>query len=347
MTTVIAANIKKKNRFPSGKDMDKLKNGLANKLIPDIAQVWFESLKSLGKEMLTEQKEYREEFELILYDDWKEPLDLLECLIRVSLDTVDKHRKKIVQQGFREDIKFNALIGIHARALRIANEVLSLLKAGFPDGANARWRSIHELAVISIFLYNNDNVISQRYLEHETIMRYKEALIYQEHCEELGYPPHEVEFLDKLEERKDNLCNEYGKNYFRDWGWIPKDKVKKQSFTELEKHIGLDRFHPFFKLSSAHVHGSSRGLYSLGLRNDFQNKILSVGASNYGLADPIQNVAISLMHVTNCILNFKPDFESLTIIKINLYFIKEIGMKAVEVQKGIEKRSEELDNIKK
>jgi hypothetical protein len=90
-------------------------------------------------------------------------------------------------------------------------------------------------------------------------------------------------------------------------------------------------------LSSAHVHGSSRGLYSLGLRKDFQNKILSVGASNYGLADPLQNAAISLMHVTNCLLTFDPDFESLTIMRINQYFIEEIGIKAVKVQKGIEK----------
>jgi hypothetical protein len=347
LTTVIAANIKKKNRFPSDKDMDKLTEGLGNKLIPDIAQIRFESLQSLGKEMLIEQEEDRNEFELMLYEDWEEPLDLLECLIQVSLDAVDKHRQKIVQLGFREDIKFNALIGIHARALRIANEVLVLLKAGFPDGSNARWRSLHELAVISIFLSDNDTIISQRYLEHELIMRHKEAQVYQKHCEELDYPPHEVKFLDKVKERKDDLCNKYGKNYYKDWGWIPEDVIKNQSFTELEKHIGLDRLHPFYKLSSAQVHGSSRGLYSLGLRNDFQNKILSVGASNYGLADPLQNVAISLMNVTNCLLTFEPDFESLTMMKINQYFIEEIGIKAVEVQKGIEKRNEEINNATK
>jgi hypothetical protein len=344
MTIVVAANIKTKNRLPSDKDMDKLKDGVADKLIPGIAQDYFKSLKSVGKEILTEHKEYREEFELFLYKDWKEPLDLFECLIRLSLDSVDKHRKKIIQKGFKEDIKFNALIVIHARALRIANEVLTLLKAGYPDGANARWRSLHELAVISIFLSDSDNIVSQKYLEHESIMRYKEAVNYQEHCGKLGYPPHEVEFLVKLEERKDYLCKSYGKNYFGDWGWIPKDKVNNQSFTGLEKHIGLDRLHPFYKLSSAHIHGSSRGLYSLGLMNDFQNKILSVGASNYGLADPLQNAAISLMHVTNCLLTFEPDFESITIMRINQYFIEEIGTKAVEVQKVIEK-SGELDNL--
>ena len=341
LTTIMAVYIKKNNKFPLDKDMHKLKDGLANKLIPDIAQIYFKSLKSLSKEMLSEQKQDRKEFESILYKDWEEPLDLLECLIRVSWETVDKHRKNVIQQGFREDVKFNALIRIHARALKTTNEILTLLKAGYPDGANARWRNLHELAVISMFLSDNDNIISQRYLEHEIIMRYKETLNYQEHCEELGYAPCEEKFLDKIKEKKESLCNKYGKDYYKDWGWIPKSKVSNQSFTDLEKHIGLDRLHPFYKLSSAHIHGSSRGFYTLGLRDDFQNKILSIGASNYGLADPIQNTTISLMHVTNCLLTFKPDFESLTIMKINEYFIKEIGLKAVKVQKGIEKRSKE------
>lgn len=339
LTTILTANIKKNNTFSLGRDMDKLTDGLSNKLIPDIAQIYFKSLKSLGKEILSEQKDAREKFESVLYEDWEEPLDLLECLIRVSLESVDKHRKKIIQKGFGEDVKFNALIRIHARALKTSNETLTLLKAGYPDGANARWRNLHELAVISIFLSDNDNSISQRYLEHETIMRYKDALDYQRHCEELGYPPHEKEFLDKLRKRRDDLRKKYGKDYSRDWGWIPKSKVSNPSFTSLEEHVGLDRLHPFYKLSSAHIHGNSRGFYTLGLRNDFQNKILSIGASNFGLADPIQNTAISLMHITNSLLRFKPDFESLTQMKINELFIKEIGTKSVKIQEGIEKRS--------
>ena len=84
LTTIMAVYIKKNNKFPLDKDMHKLKDGLANKLIPDIAQIYFKSLKSLSKEMLSEQKQDRKEFESILYKDWVEPLALLECLIRVS-----------------------------------------------------------------------------------------------------------------------------------------------------------------------------------------------------------------------------------------------------------------------
>jgi hypothetical protein len=41
--------------------------------------------------------------------------------------------------------------------LQIFNEILVLLKSGYADGANSRWRSLHELAVISFFLLDNNN----------------------------------------------------------------------------------------------------------------------------------------------------------------------------------------------
>ena len=233
-TKIVEVTIKKKNRFPSDKEMDKSINGIVDhKLLPEIAQLYFESLKSHGKKFLTEQKGYREEFESFLYEDWAEPLSLLECLIRVSLESVEKHatgkveisemkfvaknRPQTAQKVFIDDVKLNALIRIHDRALQITNEILTLLKAGYPNGANARWRSLHELAVISMFLSDNDNVVSQRYLEHEAIIRYKEVMTYQEHCEKLGQVPHKEEFLDKLKERRDELCDKYGKDYKGEW----------------------------------------------------------------------------------------------------------------------------------
>jgi hypothetical protein len=38
-----------------------------------------------------------------------------------------------------EPDKIKALISIHARACRITDEILCLLKGGFPDAAFARW----------------------------------------------------------------------------------------------------------------------------------------------------------------------------------------------------------------
>ena len=68
----------------------------------------------------------------------------------------------------------------------------------------------------------------------------------------------------------------------------------------------------------------------------YQNKILLAGASNYGLAYPIQNTAISLLHINICLLNLEPDFESIMQMQIMNSYVDEIMIKAVSVQKQIE-----------
>lgn len=320
---------------------------ISEKVIPNVADELYEHFKINSKEILIEQNEYKKEFETRLYDRWKEPLDLLDGLIRISLESVDNHSKRTIKEG-SEDFKIVALLKIHARALHIANEILALLKAGYPDGAFSRWRSLHELAVISFFLNDNDCIVSKRYLEHETVTIYKDARDYQKYCEELGESPLEIEYLKALKEEKERLCNKYDRDYHKTWGWIPSSIINDKHFRSLEKHIGLDRLHPYYNWSSAKVHGSSRGLRSMGLMDKEQNAILIVGPSNYGLADPLQNTAISLMHVSICLLNLCPDLESITQMKIIQYFVDEIGEKAVEIQKEIEKEdsSNGTDNQK-
>jgi hypothetical protein len=71
--------------------------------------------------------------------------------------------------------------------------------------------------------------------------------------------------------------------------------------------------------------------------DDSQDKILLAGASNYGLADPLQNTAISLLHLNICLLNLEPDFETIMHIQVMNSYIDEIGIKAVSIQKQIEK----------
>ena len=59
------------------------------------------------------------------------------------------------------------------------------------------------------------------------------------------------------------------------------------------------------------AHGGAKGFYRLGLTTEYQKKILLVGPSSYGLADPIQNTVISLTHITVCLLFLVPDIENL------------------------------------
>ena len=317
-------------------NLDRIVEVVVEKSLPKFSEDVFKSLKKKGRNMLVKQREYQEKFENSLYQKWKEPLDLLESLIRVSMEAGELHANKILENNDSDKFKKDALIKIHARALQISNEILILLKSGYADGANARWRSLHELAVISFFLLENDNEVSERYLKYEVVERFNEAKDYKNQCKKLGYPPIDKYKFDKLEEEKDKLCEIYDDNFNWSYGWIPSSILPDRSFKALEEHVNLNDLRPFYKFSSASVHGNSRGLYRLGVRDDYQDKVLLCGTSDYGLADPLETTAISLFHTTICLLNMEPDYESMFQIQLIKSFVAELGPKAVKVQKKLE-----------
>ncbi len=76
-------------------------------------------------------------------------------------------------------------------------EVLCLLKSGLADGAHARWRTAHEIAVVSNFLAANDENVSLRYLEHDVVESHRAMCQYQEYADRLNQePPTEEEVAE-------------------------------------------------------------------------------------------------------------------------------------------------------
>jgi hypothetical protein len=258
------------------------------------------------------------------------------------LEVGERHYNKLKQSVLDiNKAKFTALVQIHARACRVSYEILELLKAGYPDGAFARWRTMNELAVVAFFLKANEDPVSQRYFEHEIVLRYKQAKEYQDAHLKLGYPPIDEKVLEKLKNEQDRLCKKYDGDFKKDWGWIPSNILANKNFRALEEAVNLDHLQPFFRLSSAAVHGLSRGFFSLGLTADSQDKLLLSGPTNYGLADPLQNTALSLHQVTVCLLTLQPDYESLMESSVMDTLVNEIMTKAVDIQKTIEKEEAE------
>lgn len=338
--TALEVWVSKENRIPDIHKMDRLMKVFVKDVLPKFSKKIVKHLKKNGKEMLNSQRALLKGFEYRLYRRWKDPLDLLECLIRISSESGESHASKLAKITDKTNsYKRTALIKIHARALQISNEILALLKSGYADGAFARWRSLHELAVISFFLKNNNDEVSRRYLEHDVIKRFKEAKDYKAFYKKLRYPAFGRKEFNSIRKEHDNLINKYGKDfeYRNGFEWIPRSILPDRNFRALEKHVKLDKLHPFYNLSCNAVHGGARGFYRLGLMDKCQDDLHLVGPSNYGLADPIQNTAISLLHVTVCLLCEEPDFESIVQMHTMNNYVNEIGPKAVEIQRTIEK----------
>ena len=340
ITKVVEVYIQIEECFPIDKKLNKLIEGLVLKSSLIFTKELMKILKRKSKEMLNFQRKYIEKFENRLYKKWKEPLDLLECLIKISSESGEEHKNKLIETTDNSNnFKREALIKLHARALQISNEILVLLKSGYADGANARWRSLHELAVISFFLLDNSNEVSKRYLEHAIIKKFKDAKDYRVYYKKLGYPPIERKEFNKIKREKEKLCIKHNDRFQEDYGWIPSSILSNRNFRALEEHVKLDKLHPFYNLSSNSVHGGAKGFYRLGLMDNYQDKILLTGSSNYGLADPLQNTAVSLLHITICLLNVEPNFKSIIQMQVMNNYINEIGIKAVDVQRQIEKEN--------
>jgi len=338
ITNILEVYIKTEKCLHFNNNFNNLINVAVKEILLKLSHEFFKSLNKTSKKMLDEQRKYQKRFEKRLYERWKIPINLLEILIRISLESGEEQTNKLRKTTDNtNNFKQEALIKIHARALQISNEILVLLKSGYADGANARWRSLHELAVISFFLLHNNNDVSKRYLEHEIIKTFKEAKDYRAYYKKLGYPPIEIKEFNKIKREKEKFCKKYDDRYQDDYGWIPSSLLKDRNFKALEKHVKLDKLRPFYNFSSNSVHGGAKGFHRLGLMDYSQDKILLAGASNYGLADPLQNTAISLLHVNVCLLNLESDFETIMHMQVMNSYIDEIGKNAVSIQKQIEK----------
>jgi hypothetical protein len=346
ITSALETHIKKGKGPFKLRDLQKLiKNALSREVILKFADSLYHTLKKEAPEMLMEESVIQMSFEARLYSRWKEPLDLLESLIKVSWESGDRKKDALIKiMDKTNQFHYSALIRLHARALLISHEIFALLNKGYPDGAFARWRSLHELSIICVFLNQTNNIVSERYLDHSRFKHYKDALDYQTYAKKLGYTRIPRRDLNYLKRECDKLIQKHGPDFTKaDYDWIPKNILADRNFRALEKFVKLDKYRPYYNMSSTSVHGGSRAFhYNLGLMSHKRNEVLLTGPSNYGHADPIQNTAISLMYATMSLLTIKPDLQDSLSLAVLGKYVMEIGPAVVKVQREIEKEEREM-----
>jgi hypothetical protein len=221
------------------------------------------------------ERKHLEGFKQTLYKQWKDPLDLLEQLIVFSIQCGEIQLEEFLRNNTMNNKKHYALLKIHARAILISKEIFSLLQSGYADGANARWRSLHELTVIFKFLVMNEENVSERYLIHEFIKFYKDLKDYNKYHEKIGYEPYSEQELNHYEKRYNELLTTYPNfDYERGYGWIPKDILKSREFRKLEEYVNLGHWRPYYNMALDAVHGGSKGFDYIGIPEKALEEIL-------------------------------------------------------------------------
>jgi len=307
-------------------------------IVHDISPVILGTLRRRAARMLRGRSKGRKSFESGMAKTWRRSLDLLEMLVVICLEAGEEFNREWRQgEPGDEGHVLEVLTRLHARACQVASEILVLLRAGYADGAHARWRCLHEIAVVGFFVASEGDEVAERYLLHDAVECHNAAVQYAEYSPALGLESLTPEELSEMAAGRDELVKRFGPGYGSDYGWAAKAIGKKRpTFTDIEKRVELDHLRPYYKLASHNVHANARGVFfRLGLMPG-EGDVLLAGPSNIGLADPGHQCALSLSQITVALLTAQPNLDRLVVCDIVQTVEREVGDAFMEVHNKME-----------
>jgi hypothetical protein len=311
--------------------------------ITEAAKPIAEELKRTSHRMILEHQAIRRGFEARLGHRWLDALVLYESVLvasqEIGSEFAQYHGDGAVEE---QDLVFDALVRLHARACLTASEILCLLRSGYPFGAHGRWRTMHELAVVAGLIARSGSEIAERYLLHKGIQEAREAEDYQRYAERLGYeslPDDEMQGHRKLRAK---LIERFGRPFKNPYGWaVPLFEGNRDpKFRDLEKLAGLDHLRPHYGWATHRVHAGAKGA-ALNIVARGPQSVYLTGPTNAGLADPGHGALISLLQVTTDLVLFgRPSAEgsphATAMVTALAQLVDEAGDEFLRVHREIE-----------
>lgn len=314
-------------------------NEETNEMTLKTADILLKKLKSGAPDKLESGKEIEKEFEAAVLRTWRKPLDLLDLLLYVSLEVSSEFNS---ERGGKTSSKHSsvqtALARQQANACLVFNEIIHLLKSGFPSGAHSHWRALHEIACVSYFISKHGEDMAKRFLDYEVVERYFQAEAIHKHQRKMDCTSLSERDFKAAERNFKKIKKTYGLDFVKKtnypYGWVPCTVLKTRSFKEIEKSVKLDIFRPYYDLAVYDVYSGSNGLiFKLGIMKTKRKRVvLPVGPSNYGLADPGKSAAISLGQVTACLLLSESNIKRVVIVESLRNLVDEICDAFCEIQ---------------
>lgn len=153
----------------------------------------------------------------------------------------------------------DVVVELHAHALLVAEEVLSLLTSGFPQAAEARWRTLFELQIITRVIARGSDETARRYkVSHivEQQMRIEKGdldLLSESNGQQ------SAAYSSRVQKEFDRVVRSYGKSIAKPFGWaateFPTGRVTfrrlAESVLRQDERGGLLRY----ANASHHIHG--------------------------------------------------------------------------------------------
>jgi len=258
-------------------------------------------------------------------------LNKLRMLVTIAREWGQERYARKMAKGRGELSNLDdALQRLQARACQVTTEIIALLESGFADGAMARWRTLHEIATVTMLLHKYGAEVAERYVKYQIVESKKALTAYRECQDDLGYEPYSEEVAAKIETDYSAVLAEYGPEFGGEYGWIAhvlgEGPKKRVTFAKLQAAADMGMMRAHYQMASYNVHASPKGIYfKLGLL-DSASKVLLAGPSNAGLVEPAQNAGLSLGKITLTVCNdpAASAFENNVFVKVIDRLTREI-----------------------
>ena len=271
---------------------------------------------------------------------WRPALNVFATTWHLSHEEGARFSRKYQSEATESrEIVFFALRLLHARACRISGEVFALLRGGFASGALARWRTLHEIAVVANLIgFRGDDSLADRYLAHQAIHDERDARSERQTAAPEDSAITDAEY-EQLLAAKQELLDKYGPGYDTDYGWaVPLVGVRKPSFHDLEKLVDQDRWRPIYKAASHPVHSGAKEAVASHVSTRAGDRLLT-GPTNVGLSTPGYASLASLLITTTALLlgnhRAPPDSANAVIVHAMDYLVSEAGHRFTHIEQEI------------
>ncbi len=314
---------------------------MAQRLIDEEPERFLTTLKRDWKRAHRWQRRDVRGFRRRLLKRWGVPIGQLRMLITIAQEFGDEVNRDLRQcdMGDRAPL-IDVVTRLHARACQIGSEVECLLSGGFSDGAMARWRSLHEVAVVAQFILKYGSECAERYADHQFVEGKKAANNYVRCQERLGYERMTDAELAEIEQKYQLMLDRYGSAFKEQYGWarpyLPITERTPAKFSHIEEAVGVDHLRAHYQMASHNVHANPKGVFfRLGLIPE--TDILLAGPSNAGLVDPGHSSALSLVQVSSALMVLNTNLDSIVLVKIMMKLAEEIGESFLAASEQLER----------
>lgn len=278
--------------------------GVYEKLMEVVKKDSFTFFQEHMFEIAMEEKAKTEEFVARMEQSWGKCFAASQTMYTIAVETAEEYSHFVSDNSGSECVKekqYTMLVlqHIHGRACQEFLEILYMLRFGFADGAYARWRSMYELGCFAKFIVTYGEQIAKKYYEQSDTEEYKYTWAAGVTCnsgKKLGKNPNFKDIQDNCD-----IAPEWKKQY---------------------------------KLACLVNHGSPQGTFKR-LANGPGSNCIPVGHSNYGIAMPAVQSAISLLWISHLFFSLFPKTEYISRILLMQEWLDYLREQYTETEKQL------------